>query len=74
MAIPVDEVLFLDTSILVDAMDELRPSHGAARRLIARGHNAGLHGATSRDPFQFGCAHSTFGVNHPGYFDLLLVV
>jgi predicted nucleic acid-binding protein len=47
MAIPAGEVVFLDTSILVTATDESRPFHAAARKLIARGRSAGLHGATS---------------------------
>jgi predicted nucleic acid-binding protein len=47
MAIPAGEVLFLDTNILVAATDESRPFHAAARKLIARGRTAGLHGATS---------------------------
>jgi predicted nucleic acid-binding protein len=47
MAIPAGEMLFLDTNVLVAATDESRPFHAVARKLIARGHAAGLHGATS---------------------------
>jgi predicted nucleic acid-binding protein len=47
MAIPEGETLFLDTNVLVAATDESRPFHVVARKLIARGRSAGLHGATS---------------------------
>jgi predicted nucleic acid-binding protein len=47
MAIPEGKTLFLDTNVLVAATDESRPFHLVARKLIARGRFAGLHGATS---------------------------
>lgn len=47
MAIPAGEMVFLDTNILLTATDESRAFHETARKLIARGGAAGLHGATS---------------------------
>ena len=43
----VGEVLFVDTNVLLSATDESRPSHRAARRLIAESGVRGVHLAAS---------------------------
>ena len=47
MALTAGDRLFIDTNVLLTATDESRPSHEAARRLIARAHGNALRPAAS---------------------------